>query len=292
MLDIISLGDYYAPINETDGLPNLRPDVNAICREKFRRIDRFIQLCLLGSARCMQAIDPDNPNNHDSRTGLYIGSRFAAMGNTIEVQEQMFLHGQTPKPINFINTLSNSAGYYVARNLQLTGKNLFVSRQNASLEAALELAQLDLQNGTIKQALVGVIDEGVLPFADHCQRMGIPADTAMGEGSHWFLLRQTSKAQATITDIRTFNDGSDLQIWLSDKAALRDHFIYCDHSIKTSQLINDLPMENYKPALQYYPSRTGGALLRFIQTHKKQALITICADEAGRFHTTRTIVHS
>ena len=290
MLDIISLGDYYAPINETDGLPNLRPDVNTICREKFRRIDRFIQLCLLGSARCMQAIESIS---HNSRTGLYIGSRFAAMSNTIEVQEQMFLHGQAPKPVNFINTLSNSAGYYVARNLQLKGKNLFVSRQNASLEAALSLAQLDLQSGQIEQALVGVVDEGVLPLADHCQRMGIPANTAIGEGSHWFLLRPTSKTQAlaTITDIDTFHDQSDLQTWLSDKATLRNHFIYCDRNVKTSKLINDLPMENYKPALQYYPSRTGGVLLRFIQTHKKQALITICADEAGRFHVTRTIVH-
>ncbi|MBV1888905.1 MAG: hypothetical protein KUG67_01510, partial [Proteobacteria bacterium] len=201
MLNVIALGDYYATISDMDGLPEVRNEVNEVCHERFRRIDRFIQLCLLGSARCV------NQDMLNRNTGLYIGSRFAAICNTIQVQEQMFVKKQIPRPANFINTLSNSAGYYVARNFQLEGKNLFVSRGNASLEAALQLASLDLLSGRVEQALVGVVDEGVLPVADHCLRLGVPTDTALAEGSHWFLLSRstTQDSLATITDVCTIS---------------------------------------------------------------------------------------
>ncbi len=293
MLDVISLGDYYAPINDQEGLPELRAQVNTICGERFRRIDRFIQLCLLGAARCAAA------TCLDGKTGLYIGSRFAAICNTIKVQEQMFVHGQIPKPANFINTLSNSAGYYVARNLNLQGKNIFVSRANASLEAVLELARLDLQNGTIEQALIGVVDEGAPVQAHHCQRMGIAEDTALGEGSHWFLLRQHSKTDgvenenvlATITEVQVLPDESSLRLWLDGKVAQHANtFIYSDPLKPAAFNITEWGLPCYEPALDYYPSRTGGALIRFIEEKQQAALITLCTDEAGRTHVTHTVV--
>ena len=293
MLDVISLGDYYSPINDQEGLPELRAEVNTVCGERFRRIDRFIQLCLLGAARCAETA------SLDGKTGLYIGSRFAAVCNTIKVQEQMFVHGQIPKPANFINTLSNSAGYYVARNLNLQGKNIFVSRANASLEAVLELARLDLQNGTVEQALIGVVDEGVPVQADHCQRMGIPGDTALAEGSHWFLLRrhrQTSDAEkesalATITEVQVLPDEPSLRRWLDKHLAQHANtFIYSDPLKPAALNTGELGLALYEPALDYYPSRTGGALIRFIQEKKQAALITLCGDEAGRSHVTHTLV--
>lgn len=298
MLDVISLGDYYAPVNDREGLPELRAEVDAICGERFRRIDRFIQLCLLGAARCAEAACLD------SKTGLYIGSRFAAVYNTIKVQEQMFVHGQIPKPANFINTLSNSAGYYVARNLNLQGKNIFVSRANASLEAALELARLDLQNGTVEQALIGVVDEGAPVQAQHCERMAIPDDTALAEGSHWFLLRPHSNGGevekeatlATIAEVRVLPDAPSLRLWLDKQVAQHANtFIYSDPFKPpgfNASVFNIAQWEQplYEPALDYYPSRTGGALIRFIEEKKQAALITLCGDEAGRTHVTHTFV--
>ncbi|MBV1932639.1 MAG: hypothetical protein KUG71_13090 [Porticoccaceae bacterium] len=301
MLDVISLGDYYAAIDDAESLPELRDEVNRICGERFRRIDRFIQLCLLGSARCAQGLVLD------SQTGLYIGSRFAALCNTIKVQEQMFVHGQIPKPANFINTLSNSAGYYVARNLKLQGKNIFVSRGNNSLEAALQLAQLDLQTTQIDQALIGVVDEGVPEQAAHCRRMGIAEDTELGEGSHWFLVRRESDSSclARVVDVRTLSDESALRDWLTDYQARRENtYIYrdavCQGKITETHLNGlNLCIEAYEPPLKYYPSRTAGILSCFIkekigrQEIDKQgqaALITLCGDDAGRSHVTYTVV--
>lgn len=287
MLDVIAWGDYYAPINDEDGLPELRKEVNTVCGERFRRIDRFIQLSLLGAARCAQMIKPDE------QAGLYIGSRFAAVRNTIQVQEQMFVHGQIPKPANFINTLSNSAGYYVARNLKLQGKNIFVSRANASLEAALELARLDLQNGSIKQALIGVVDEGVPVQAHHCQRMGIPEDTALAEGSHWFLVRRASQsaARARIIDVQTLPDKRSLLHWLDEHGTKSDNtFIYRDPFNQASLDMDNLGLNIFDPPLDYYSSRTGGVLMHFLRKKKQAALITLCGDTAGRTHVTHTLV--
>lgn len=290
MLDVISLGDYYGAINETEELPELRADVNAICGQRFRRIDRFTQLCLLGSARCAL----DHPI--DKNTGLYIGSRFAAIRNTIAVQYQMFVEKQLPKPASFINTLSNSAGYYVARNLSLTGKNLFVSRADASLEAALQLANLDLLSGQVEQALLGVVDEGVLPQADHCFRMGIPSDTALGEGSHWFLLRSSTRDSnnnklATIHDVCLLNDLESLQNWLQDKQAQHPQFqLHCSSAVSVQ--VASLDVQQYQPpqALNHYPSRTAGVLVRFIEAQQAGELITLQQDPDGRFHATLTVI--
>ena len=287
MLNVIALGDYYATISDMDGLPEVRNEVNEVCHERFRRIDRFIQLCLLGSARCV------NQDMLNRNTGLYIGSRFAAICNTIQVQEQMFVKKQIPRPANFINTLSNSAGYYVARNFQLEGKNLFVSRGNASLEAALQLASLDLLSGRVEQALVGVVDEGVLPVADHCLRLGVPTDTALAEGSHWFLLSRstTQDSLATITDVCTISGEKKLKDWLKNKMAEQDNLLVHQFSPNELPLLSELKIAAYNPALHYYPSRTGGVLLRFIQQGKAQALITICDDGQSRFHVTQTVVN-
>ncbi|RLA05878.1 MAG: hypothetical protein DRQ54_07440, partial [Gammaproteobacteria bacterium] len=283
------------PINDAEPPPALRDEVNAICGERFRRIDRFIQLCLLGAARCAQGNDLDN------HTGLYIGSRFAAICNTIQVQQQMFVQGQLPKPAQFINTLSNSAGYYVARNLNLQGKNIFVSRGNASLEAALQLAQLDLESGQIKQALIGVVDEGVQPTVQHCQRLGIAATTPLGEGSHWFLVRlganesrgklgirpRGNPGLATIHAVATLADDSSLQEWLSHYALLhRRTFIYSNSLSKKLDDSLYSGLAAYNPHLDYYPANTGGALLRFIKQYTDASLITLSTDDAGRTHVT------
>ena len=108
-----------------------------VCREHFRRVDRFIQLALLGSGRCVagQELAPD--------LALYLGSGLGPMSNNITTQQQLIRDRLLPKPFNFINTLGNSAGYYVAKNLGLNGQNLFISRRGASFQATLVAALVD-----------------------------------------------------------------------------------------------------------------------------------------------------
>lgn len=204
MTGIVAASHYLQPVDTDTGLLSLEAELRVLCREPFRRIDRFIQLALLGSARCVasQTLQPD--------CGIYLGSGLGPIGNNIVTQQQLMRDREIPKPFNFINTLGSSAGFYVARNLGLSGQNLFISRRGASLEAALNLAMADLQLGVVTQALVGVVEEVVLPIAVHRRRQELTGSQALVEGSHWLLL-QTDRQTARQIRLRRYEEFSELE---------------------------------------------------------------------------------
>ncbi|MGH8403578.1 MAG: hypothetical protein ACRESO_09285, partial [Gammaproteobacteria bacterium] len=187
--------------------------------------DRFIQLALLGSARCAagHALQAD--------CGIYLGSGLGPMSNNIAVQEQLVRDREIPKPFNFINTLGSAAGFYVARNLGLSGRNLFISRRGASLEAALSVAVADMVLGVTQQALVGVVEEVTLPLAAHRLRQGLPDDLPLAEGSHWLLL-QVNTNGARPMQIRHFAEFSELQGFLQSNWHTGD-CLRCAHGIQS-----------------------------------------------------------
>ncbi|MBU3068480.1 hypothetical protein KOI40_01550 [Aestuariicella sp. G3-2] len=302
MLDIVAVGDYYAPVDDTTEAADLKQEVKQACRQRFRRIDRFTQLCLIGSSRCVEGI------SLAPETGLYIGSRFAAISNTINVQTQMIKHGQIPKPAHFINTLSNSAGYYVGRNLALEGKNLFISRADASTEAVLQMAQLDLQCQTADQILVGIVDEMPSPLSDHRQRLGVDSSTPLAEASHWLLLRRSTESNkksektnclSVIEEVKTLGSERDLIDWLTaiPEDIRRNGFIHYSSATASNTpdtLITAWP--SYLTAMnldmRYSPALTAGVLSHFVQnpspgTATPATLITVHRDEDQRFHIIR-----
>ena len=182
MIRVTSTGHVFNPLQDGAALPPLDAALKSVCREHFRRVDRFIQLALLGSGLCATG------HRLAADCGLYMGSGLGPMANNIATQEQLIRDKELPKPFNFINTLGNSAGYYVARNLELHGQNQFVSRRGANFEAVLMAAWMDLHMGLVRQALVGVVEEATPPFAEHRRRQGLAEGRPVAEGSHWLLL--------------------------------------------------------------------------------------------------------
>jgi len=164
-------------------LPDLDAAIREACREPYRRVDRFIQLALLGAARCVggRTLDRD--------CSLYLGSGVGPEGNNILVQEQICRDHLLPRPFNFVNTLGSAATYFVSKDRALEGQGWWTSRRGASLEACLELALNDLELGLCKQALVGIVEECPAPYEDHRQRVGAGPEQALAEGSHWLLLQ-------------------------------------------------------------------------------------------------------
>lgn len=181
----LASADYrYEPV-EGAKLPSLEAELESLCRERFRRADRFIQLALLGSARCAQG------RTLAPRCGLYLSSGLGPVGNNLALQQQLCRDKVLPKPFNFINTLGSSSGYYVAKNLGIAGPNLFISRRNGSFEAAMALAEADLEAGMVAQALVGVVEECTLPLDEHRARQRLAGvSEALVESSHWVLLER------------------------------------------------------------------------------------------------------
>jgi hypothetical protein len=184
VIRVTGIAQVFNPLADGAPLPSLEAELKQVCREYFRRVDRFIELALLGSGRCAagRTLHPD--------CGLYLGSGLGPMTGIIATQQQLIRDRELPKPFNFINTLGNSAGYYVAKNLGLRGQNLFISRRGASFQAVLDAAMTDLQAGVLAQALIGVVEEATLPLDEHRRRQGLPDGTPVAEGSHWLLLEK------------------------------------------------------------------------------------------------------
>ncbi|HEY1774103.1 MAG TPA: hypothetical protein VGH91_13025 [Gammaproteobacteria bacterium] len=196
MIRVTAVARVFNPLEDGVPLPSLEAELRQVCREYFRRVDRFIELALLGSGRCTagKTLRPD--------CGLYLGSGLGPMTGVIATQQQLIRDREAPKPFNFINTLGNSAGYYVAKNLGLHGQNLFISRRGESLQALLSVAMIDLQAGVLSQALVGVVEEATLPLTEHRRRQGLAEDRPVAEGSHWLLLERDAESGHSLESCR------------------------------------------------------------------------------------------
>ncbi len=294
MMHVASLGDYYADISD-DGehcvRTNLRDRLAAVCTKRPRRIDRFIELSLLGSGLC--AANMPEGIDVDRQTALYISSGLASMSNVVKVQQQIFVHGEPPKPASFINTLSNSAGYHVARNLGMTGKNIFVSRQNSSFEAILQLAALDFATGACRAALLGVVDECPSPLANQRQRMRLEEGAALAEGSHWFLLQPAGLANscqplASISVPQTVRDATQVAHWLGSQS-LENTALHLSGGALQSRQCADLPAQlpSFAAPLGHYGARSAGIVSRFITAGEHASLVSVNEDKMGRFHVMR-----
>jgi hypothetical protein len=116
-----------------------------------RRIDRLIFQALLGGAALKDHIRRD--------CGLYLASRHPARPTMIALLEAVCVQHKQPKPFEFVNSVSNAAGFHVAQQLGLEGPNLFIGAGPRVWTQLLAMARLDLQAGVISQALLLVVDE-------------------------------------------------------------------------------------------------------------------------------------
>jgi hypothetical protein len=182
VITIQGVGHYFHPLRPGESLPSLETRLGPVCREHFRRIDRFIELALLGSGECATG------RTLAADCGLYISSGIGPIGTNVVVQDSVSRDAKLPMPFSFVNTLGSSAGYYVGKNLGLTSESVFVSRRGASFSAALTCAVADLTSGVVSQALVGAIEECLLPVARFRELVALPAGARTAEGSHWLLL--------------------------------------------------------------------------------------------------------
>lgn len=195
-------------------LPALEPLIARWHGTRIRRIDRYIQLCVAGGLNCVE------DRQLAPTTGVYLASRCGAMTTSAKAMVNTEQLGDMPKPLHFVNTLGNSAGYYLTHLLGLTGNTLMVSQEHLSFEAALLHAWVDLQQGRITEALVGGFDEVALPLQHHLERLEAPpGTTTMTEGSHWLLLeREAMQPAPTLGQPQWFNNQSELAQWLAAQA--------------------------------------------------------------------------
>lgn len=200
---ILAAGLRYFPMDEQPR------DLLALLREeegrRLRRSNRYIALSLLGALACVrgQQLAED--------CGVYLGSGLGNVAETVAMFGPVLDEGLAPMPFGFINVSSNMAGFTLAQQLGLHGRNLALANAHNPFAAALACALRDLHAGRVSQALVGAVDEGVWPLAVQRQRLGLAEEASLGEGSGWILLGNAAGiGRLTLTSLSTLPSPSAL----------------------------------------------------------------------------------
>jgi hypothetical protein len=186
------------PIDDLNGLKN---DLKKYTDYFFRRVNKFIILSLRGVHQCVYN------RNIDTSVAVYLTTENGNLGDTETVLHQLHEQHSFPKPFNFINTMSNTASFYVAQSLKSLGRSITVSSKNASFERGLELAKVDFELKHIKEALVGGVDEATTSRHAHIQKYDeSDHGVKLVEGSSWLYLKAEKEgARGEILCIPTFN---------------------------------------------------------------------------------------
>ena len=236
----------------------------------IRRTDRFIQLALLGAHQAV------GDNVLDKGTALYMASGQGNLAVFKRLRDQRYIHKQPPKPVDFINSLSNTAGFYVAQYFGIYGKNLNVSRQGLVAETTLLLAQNDLELGKEQQILVGGVDELQEPVAFTKRTLGICDERLLGEGSNWMLLSaQQEGALASIDVVKKQMYAADVKECLHtlDKSCKVAFGLRCSKEM-IDELLDGAERERfvYEASCGFYETATLYALNSFINEGEGELL--------------------
>ncbi|MDO9618348.1 MAG: hypothetical protein Q7J43_11780 [Pseudomonas sp.] len=136
-----------------------------------RRIDRLILQCLLAAAPLKSRVR--------SNCGLYLASAHPARATMGALLEAVCVQHKQPKPFEFVNSVSNAAGFHIAQQLGIDGPNLFIGAGEQVWPQLLSLANLDLQDGLIEQALLLLCDER----GDFCVQAVLVEGTSEASGT-------------------------------------------------------------------------------------------------------------
>lgn len=286
MIGIAAAGEWYASYQRdgATGLIDLSAAVRAASRQPVRRIDRFIQLALIGSVRCV------GDRKLPAATGIYLASGAGPLSSIAKVHEQMLAEGLLPKPAQFINTLANTAGFYTARNLGLDAQCLFVSRGYASFEAALELAGQEVGSGRLHAALVGSVEECTWPLAHHAERIHRPEAQSLAEGSIWVLL-EPGGATCRLEHISTLAGTTTLKEWLL--AQNPGGWYWCSATLDPAAAIVVQQVAQGQEWVSWpgpggtSPLAAAVAAVRFINSGQEGVLLSINADREGWYQVCR-----
>jgi hypothetical protein len=281
---IHATGDYYARCDETISV-DLKQLVAEAIGQPVRRIGRFIQLALVGAGRCAKAANLDN------NAAVYLGSGRGDLEITIEVMQALLRDGHAPKPLSFINTVSNAACYYIAQNLKLMGRSSFVCNRYFAFETVLQLAALDLRTGAVSAALIGAVDVVVPPLNQHRTRLGLATDAAVADASHWLCLRSTSEgAIGRLLAAENFADRGTLDTWLQSQtlsACLLSggQFLTNDELQPLAQQASLNDRFEYRNDRAYYDCQSGAAISKFLSDTSLagRQLLHINRDPSGRY---------
>lgn len=250
----------------------------------FRRINKFIILTLLGMHRCLDH-EPVPPS-----TAIFLTTESGNMFDTEAVLDHMYHEHEFPMPVNFINTMNNTASFYAAQSIGAESRNLTLSSKGFSFERGLQLARCDLQTGAVSSLLVGGVDVMVFSHEQMKEKLGEALDPyPLVEASAWIYITPEKKgALAEILEIQTFAELEKALKWTrrfpKEKSAVAFSMAVPDSEKKLwMDAAGADSVFDYLAEYGYCDSAAACGLSGFVSGRSKKRLIHVNKNGKGRY---------
>lgn len=120
----------------------------------LRRTDRFCMLALWGAIECLK--NHEVPNNMP----LFLVSNSGGRATMKSLKECVITENHLPQPYTFINTLTNTASFLIAKAFSIVSENYVLSAGPNTFNTAIKfIAQSQLLH-TKQKVLLGFVEEG------------------------------------------------------------------------------------------------------------------------------------
>jgi len=186
----------------------LREEVGRYTPEDLRRMDRFILLAMLGAHRCLGACRPEVD------TAIYLTTEHGNLAQIGDALDEVLVNHTLPKPFGFVNTMSGTAAFYIARSMGVRSRNITVSSQRVSFERGLELLDVDFSQASTGRALIGGVDAAVVVGGQ--PGLAEPCGWRLVDGSAWcYVKAEPEGACGSFRDNKSFRDQEAMMRWLA-----------------------------------------------------------------------------
>ncbi len=127
-----------------------------ICSRNLRRMDRLSQMITASAKMALTDAGLDPTKVDPDRTGIVMGTAFGATDVVTRFATTLFTEGpRRVNPILVPNTVMNAPAGHAAIELGLTGINTTLNHREASAEAAIAYAAMQIQLGRVDVVLTG-----------------------------------------------------------------------------------------------------------------------------------------
>jgi hypothetical protein len=225
-----------------------------------RRQDRFIHLALYGAMRLKEMCEV----NADDE--LYITSGVGNMDIIQKSNEYVKIQKEILRPFDFINMLGNTTSYYVAKALEIRGKNLFqISNSFTFINSLISIyASLSISK---KEAILGSVDLATKPQSLIKRVLGLSEEIEALSGVNYQKLSLDSDEAIaciefdtevyTLEEVKTLSEKSKTEVMFAPKGEYFETMAsyYVNAAIQNAQelIYIDSYDDKYKIIKVYYP---------------------------------------
>lgn len=246
----------------------------------FRRVNRFILMAICGAHQCVQG------HSIAATTGIWLTTENGTVGDTEKGLNQLFKERIYPKPYNFINTMSNTASFYIAQSLKLNSPNITMSCKDFGFERGLTLARIDLRRGAVTGALIGGVDDAVFSETNLQSRYA----GCLKDGSAWmYASNEPDQAIGEVKENRDFANKDQAAAWLEGAALPPNPVLAFGVRVTEREYptwLRQFPESEHFDHFTrygYFDSAPAAAICLFFQQFKTRTCIHINKDNNGRY---------